>query len=77
LASAPDQATLQAIMEMRGIIGAYLDRPPYPPSVSLPRAVAERLLGMAELVEDVEPDEVAARLCLRQKLDGAGPSAYG
>jgi hypothetical protein len=32
---------------------------------------------MAELVEDVEPDEVAARLCLRQKLDGAGPSAYG
>jgi hypothetical protein len=64
-------------MEMRGIIGVYLKPPPYPPSVRLPRAVAERLLDMAELLEDVEPDEVAARLCLRQKLDGAGPSAYG
>jgi hypothetical protein len=64
-------------MEMRAVIGVYLKRPPYPPSVSLPRAVAECLLDMAELVEDVEPDEVAARLCLRQKLDGAGPSAYG
>jgi hypothetical protein len=64
-------------MEMRGIIGAYFKRLPLPMPITIPRAVAERLLDMAELVEDVEPDEVAARLCLRQKLDGAGPSAYG
>jgi hypothetical protein len=65
---------------MRVIIGQHIELKPIPVPpvlIRLPLAAAEVLLGIVETVEDLAPDEVAARLCLRQKLDGTGPSAYG